>query len=111
MAFLPGPEATRRGRPAAEQALEIAEGNLDLAAAVQSERQQLAMAQELRVQLDSYLSLTPLAKISARDVYRHVLAAKGAVLEHSAGFVSSVACTRQAQAPRPPDSSTSTHKP
>ena len=68
--------------PLLTKALEIAEGNLDLAAAVQSERQQLAMAQGLRFLLDTYLSLTPPpARISARDVYRHVLAAKGAVLE------------------------------
>ncbi len=67
--------------PLLTKALEIAQGNLDLFAAVQSERQQLAMAQDLRGWLDSYLSLSPLAKISARDVYRHVLATKGAVLE------------------------------
>ncbi len=67
--------------PLMTKALEIAEGNLDLAAAVQSERQQLAMAQDLRFLLDTYLSLSPLARISARDHYRHVLAAKGAVLE------------------------------
>ncbi len=67
--------------PLLTKALEIAEGNLDLAAAVQSERQQLATANSLRGLLDSYLSFSPLAKISARDLYRHVLAAKGTVLE------------------------------
>jgi CHAT domain-containing protein/tetratricopeptide (TPR) repeat protein len=63
------------------RALEIAEGNLDLAAAAQSERQQLAMAHALRHQLDAYLSISRLAKPSAEDVYRHVLVTKGAVLE------------------------------
>jgi CHAT domain-containing protein/tetratricopeptide (TPR) repeat protein len=62
-------------------ALKIVEGNLDLAAAVQSERQQLAMAHALRFQLDAYLSISRPAKLSPQDVYRHVLGTKGAVLE------------------------------
>jgi CHAT domain-containing protein len=64
-----------------EQALEITEGNLDLAAAVQSERQQLATARALRWNLDAYLSLSSLARTSPRDAYRHLLGAKGAVFE------------------------------
>jgi CHAT domain-containing protein/Tfp pilus assembly protein PilF len=75
-----------RGDPAAaapllRQALEIVETNLDLAAATQSERQQLAMARDLSADLDNYLSVSPLAKISPRDAYRHLLIAKGAVFE------------------------------
>ncbi len=62
-----------------EQALEISERNLDLAAAGQSERQQIAMARNLRRGLDAYLALAPLAKLSPGSAYRHVLAAKGAV--------------------------------
>jgi tetratricopeptide (TPR) repeat protein len=62
-------------------ALEIAQGNLELAAAAQSERQQLAMAQEFRADLHAYLSLAPMAKLSPRDAYRHVLASKGAILQ------------------------------
>ena len=64
-----------------EQALEISECNLDLAAAGQSERQQLAMTRDLRWALDSYLSLSPLAKLAAGTAYTHVMAAKGAVFE------------------------------
>ena len=64
-----------------EQALEISERNLDLAAAGQSERQQLAMTRDLRFSLDSYLSLSPLAKLAAGSAYTHVMAAKGAVFE------------------------------
>jgi CHAT domain-containing protein/Tfp pilus assembly protein PilF len=67
-------------------ALGIAEGNLELAALAQSERQQLAMAQHLRGQLDWYLSLSPLAGLSAQDAYRHVLASKGAVFERQRRF-------------------------
>ena len=39
------------------------------------------MAQDLRGNLDAYLSLAPLAEVSAEDAYRHVLASKGAVFE------------------------------
>jgi CHAT domain-containing protein/Flp pilus assembly protein TadD len=64
-----------------KQALMIAQRNLDLAAAAQSERQQLAMARQLPRYLDGYLSLAPLARLSSEDAYRHVLAAKGSVFE------------------------------
>ncbi len=67
--------------PLLKQALEIVEGNLDLAAAAQSERQQLAMAQDLRFRLDAYLSLALMAKLPPGDAYRHVLASKGAILD------------------------------
>jgi tetratricopeptide (TPR) repeat protein/CHAT domain-containing protein len=68
-------------RPLYERSLEITEGNLDLAAAGQSERQQLAMARALRLYLDAYLALPSRARISPRDAYRHLLGAKGAVFE------------------------------
>jgi CHAT domain-containing protein/tetratricopeptide (TPR) repeat protein len=67
--------------PLLKQALEITEGNVELAAAVQSERQQLAMTRALRVDLDAYLSLPSPARISPRDAYQHLLRAKGAVFE------------------------------
>ncbi len=67
--------------PRFEQALEIGERNLDLTAAVQAERQQLAMAADLRPDLDAYLTIGPLAKVPAGHAYRHVLTSKGAVLE------------------------------
>ena len=61
------------------QALDINRGNLELAAAAQAERQQLAMAQALRFDLDAHLSLTQDAKRSGEPTYRQVLAWKGAV--------------------------------
>jgi CHAT domain-containing protein/Tfp pilus assembly protein PilF len=69
-----------------KQALEIAQANLDLAAAAQSERQQLAMARDVRWSLDSFLSLAPLARVSPGDAYRHVLASKGAAFERQRGL-------------------------
>jgi CHAT domain-containing protein/tetratricopeptide (TPR) repeat protein len=67
--------------PFLKQALEIDRGNLELAAAAQSERQQLAMAQAHRGRLDAYLSITPLAAQSPADAYRHLLVCKGAVFD------------------------------
>src|SRR5262249_23924563 len=64
-----------------QQALAITQRNLDLVAAAQSECQQLVLASRLRVTLDAYLSLAPFARLSAEEVYRHVLAFKGVVLE------------------------------
>jgi CHAT domain-containing protein/tetratricopeptide (TPR) repeat protein len=64
-----------------KQALEITEANLDLAAAVQSERQQLAMTRSLRWNVDGYLSLSPHARILPRDTYRYLLGTKGAIFE------------------------------
>jgi CHAT domain-containing protein/tetratricopeptide (TPR) repeat protein len=60
-----------------ERALLIAQGNLELAAAAQSERVQLARAAELRFFLDALLCLPAAADDSA--VYARVLAWKGAV--------------------------------
>jgi CHAT domain-containing protein/tetratricopeptide (TPR) repeat protein len=62
------------------QGLKISRDNLDLAAAAQSERQQLAMTSQLRVALDAYLTLATLAKRAREAAYSHVLAWKGAVL-------------------------------
>jgi CHAT domain-containing protein len=67
--------------PLLQQVVEIDQGNLELAAAAQSERQQLAIAQRLREHLDGYLSLSPLARLAPEETYRHVLAAKGAIFE------------------------------
>jgi CHAT domain-containing protein/Flp pilus assembly protein TadD len=67
--------------PLFKQALGISQGNLELAAAAQSERQQLAMARQLGGKLGAYLSLGAPAKLSPEDAYRYVLAAKGTVFE------------------------------
>ena len=67
--------------PLFEQALAIFERNLDLTAAGQSERQQLAMTRDFRWALNSYLTVSPLAKLDAGSAYPHVMAAKGAVFE------------------------------
>jgi CHAT domain-containing protein/Tfp pilus assembly protein PilF len=63
------------------QAVEVVQGNLELVAAALSERQQLAMAQQLRSDLDAYLSIAPLTRLSAGDPYGHVLTSKGAVFQ------------------------------
>jgi tetratricopeptide (TPR) repeat protein len=68
------------------QGLEISRDNLDLAAAVQSERQQLAMASHLRCTLDAYLDLAPRAKHGGEPAYRPVLAWKGAVFARQRRF-------------------------
>jgi CHAT domain-containing protein len=67
--------------PLLKQAIKISERNLGLAAAAQSERQQLAMIRALRWQLDAYLSLVPTATSSSVDSYSDVLASKGMVFE------------------------------
>jgi CHAT domain-containing protein/Tfp pilus assembly protein PilF len=63
------------------QALAITQRNVDLAAAGQSERQQLALAQAQRRRLDAYFSIGPVSKISPHDAYARLLGAKGAVFE------------------------------
>jgi CHAT domain-containing protein/Tfp pilus assembly protein PilF len=63
------------------EAVAITQRNVDLAAAGQSERQQLVMAKALRGYLDAYISFAPLSKISARDAYACLLGAKGTVFE------------------------------
>jgi CHAT domain-containing protein/tetratricopeptide (TPR) repeat protein len=62
-----------------QRALEISRGNLKLAAAAQSERQQLAMTQNLRHMLDAALSLDRQTKHTGDWAYRAVLSWKGSV--------------------------------
>jgi CHAT domain-containing protein len=69
-----------RAEPLLQRAAQTWRDNLDLAAAGQSERQQLAMTGQLRGVLDAYLSLAPRARQSGAAVYRQVLAWKGSVL-------------------------------
>ena len=68
-------------KPLFEQAVDISRDNLDLAAAAQTERQQLAMADMLRFHLDTFLSAAPQVGVADGVSYRQVLAWKGAVLE------------------------------
>ncbi len=63
-----------------EKALLIGRANIELAAAAQSERQQLAMARRLQYLLNRYLTLVLDAGLPADQAYAHVLAWKGAVL-------------------------------
>jgi tetratricopeptide (TPR) repeat protein len=66
--------------PLLRQSLEITAENLELAAAGQSERRQLAMARSLRENLDAYLLLAPLTHVSVEETYQLVLTWKGSVL-------------------------------
>jgi CHAT domain-containing protein/tetratricopeptide (TPR) repeat protein len=59
--------------------LEIVRRNLDLTAAIQSERQQLAMARTLRPALDHLLSLDSGTSINGTPAYHHVLLWKGTI--------------------------------
>jgi CHAT domain-containing protein len=59
--------------------LDRAAGNLRLATAVQSERQQLLLRQGWHGYLDQFLSVSTRAALPPETVYRHVLAWKGAV--------------------------------
>ncbi len=61
------------------QSLGISRDNLELAAAVQSQRQQLAMLENLRFRLDAYLSLAAEAKKPADKLYEQSLTWKGIV--------------------------------
>ena len=67
--------------PLLSRALKITRGNLELAAAAQAERQQLAMVHALRSGLDDYLSLTQQAQLPAASAYHYALAWKGAVFQ------------------------------
>ena len=68
-------------KPLYEQAVDISWDNLDLAADVQTERQQMAMADMLRSSLDEFLSAAPRVGIADGVSYRQVLAWKGTILE------------------------------
>jgi tetratricopeptide (TPR) repeat protein/CHAT domain-containing protein len=61
------------------QALAIDEEHFDNCMRIRSEREQLALKSLLRSGLDGYLSLTVQAHVDAAEVYRHVLAWKGAI--------------------------------
>jgi len=69
----------RRAEPPLRQALDLTRKNLEATAAAQSERQQLTMARDYREHLDAYLSLALRLGLEPEQVYRHVLAWKGAV--------------------------------
>jgi CHAT domain-containing protein/tetratricopeptide (TPR) repeat protein len=85
-------------RPCYEQALAISRRNLELAAAAQSERQQLLMEVSVRFQFDNLMSLPWDAAASAHAAYAQALAWKGTVfarqqrlrLERSAPELSSL---------------------
>jgi len=68
-------------KPLFEQAMDSFRHNLDLAAAAQTERQQMAMADMLRFHLNAFLSAAPRVGIGDEVSYRQVLAWKGAILE------------------------------
>jgi CHAT domain-containing protein/Tfp pilus assembly protein PilF len=68
-----------RAEPLLQRALRIRRRNLELAASVQAERQQLTMAASLRGSLDSYLTLAAQAGAPASPAYAEVLAWKGMV--------------------------------
>jgi len=76
--------ADRRGQSAAavkqlDNVLDLAAANLQLASAIQSERQQLLLSAALRGYLDHRLSITVRDALPAEGAYRHVLAWKGMV--------------------------------
>lgn len=60
------------------RALDAVQSQCDANAAMQPERQQLAVAQQMRYALDMYLSL-PADRVPADEVYRHLLVWKGAI--------------------------------
>ena len=72
--------------PLYRQALAISRGSLEASAAVQSERQQLAMEQGLRHQLDTYVSLGLQSEEFARNIFSEVLVWKGSTLVRQRGM-------------------------
>ena len=72
--------------PLYRQALAISRASLEATAAVQSERQQLAMGQGLRHQLDNYVSLGLNSEEFARSIFREVLLWKGSTLVRQRGM-------------------------
>jgi CHAT domain-containing protein len=71
---------TARAEAAARESLRIARKFLDLTAASQSGRQQLASAQQFRRHLDTYLSIVARAPQFAENACRETLAWKGRIL-------------------------------
>ena len=72
--------------PLYRHGLAISRRSLDATAAIQSERQQLAMGQGLRYQLDGYLSLGSNTGEFAREIFTEVLFWKGATLVRQRGM-------------------------
>ncbi len=70
----------KEAEPLLRQSLESSLANLEQAAIVQSERQQMAMAEDARRQLDRYLSLAVRAAEFRETAYRYLIAWKGSVL-------------------------------
>ena len=68
-----------RAEPLQQQAVSIRRQELEAAAVVQSERQQLAMLQGLRPYLDNYLAVTACQGQSSASAYQEMLAWKGIV--------------------------------
>jgi tetratricopeptide (TPR) repeat protein/CHAT domain-containing protein len=64
-----------------QEAVNLVRRILDLAADALTERQQLAMAEMLRPDLDVFLSAAPRVGIGIPESYQHVLTWKGAILE------------------------------
>ena len=79
-------ETTRKRSPSAARRCKSSRHQLDLTAAVQSERQQLKMSESVRSYLDDYLSVTEKAGVSADKVYAEVLGWKGAVSARQQGM-------------------------
>jgi CHAT domain-containing protein/Tfp pilus assembly protein PilF len=71
--------AAERARPLLREAVRVFRGQLELASAVQSERQQLTMLRDVRIALDNYLSLARAGQVDAAEAYQEVLAWKGSV--------------------------------
>ncbi|MCE9608566.1 MAG: CHAT domain-containing protein [Planctomycetia bacterium] len=72
--------------PLYREALAISRRSLETTAAIQSERQQLAMGQSLRYQLDNYVSLGVNSGRFARNIFGNVLTWKGATLVRQRGM-------------------------
>ena len=68
-----------KAEPFASQAVEITRRQLDATAAIQSERQQLAMLAENRRDLDSYLAIGLAGQRPARELFAECLLWRGAV--------------------------------
>ena len=68
-----------QAEPLIVEAMQIARQQLDRTASIQSERQQLAMRQNVWTYLDAYLDLTGRSSVSAEQAYQQVLGWKGVV--------------------------------
>ena len=76
-----------RAIPLLREALEIARDNLELAAIVQSRRQQTRMLNLVRRYLDTYLAASVRVGAAAEDAYQPILTWKGAVFERQRSLV------------------------